>query len=262
MTGTGEGSVARVTQQKSTVPTAVLLPGTGSDDVFVRSVFATALQAVGVRILTPAPRPGSDLVSAHLAALDEHSADGPVIAGGVSLGAHLAAEWALANPGRCAGLLLALPAWTGAPSEAPAVLAATASAGLVRSLGLTRALDVSTADVPAWLAAELRRAWTGYGDGLADSLTAAIRPAPTAGELTGLDVPTGVAGFLDDPVHPVEVAREWVAALPRAALCTTRLTVVGADPAALGRAAVLAWLRAGGRLSAQPAPERRPARSS
>ncbi|TDP92065.1 hypothetical protein EV186_108278 [Labedaea rhizosphaerae] len=231
--------------------------------MFVRSVFATALQALGIPISTPAPKPGSDLVRAHLAALDEHSADGPVLAGGISLGAHLAAEWALANPGRCAGLLLALPAWTGAPSAAPAARAATASADLVRSLGLAGALDVSTADVPGWLATELRRAWTGYGEGLADALDAAIRPAPSAGELAGLDVPAGIAGFLDDPVHPIEVAREWASALPRAALCTTRLTIVGTDPAALGRAAVLAWLRAGGRVSpARQGPALRPARSS
>ena len=249
MTGTSEGSLAGVTQQKSTVPTAVLLPGTGSDDTFVRSVFATALVAVGAGILTPAPRPGSDLVSAHLAALDRYSEEGPVLVGGISLGAHLAVEWALRNPGRCAGLLLALPAWTGSPDGAPAALAAAASAELVRSLGLPRALDAATADVPEWLAVELRRAWTGYGEGLAGSLEAAIRPSPTAAELTALDIPAGVAGLLDDPVHPIEVARAWASALPRAALCTTRLAVLGTDPASLGRAAVLAWLRAGGRVS-------------
>lgn len=252
-----------VTQEKPGVRTAVLLPGTGSDDVFVRSVFATALDAVGVRVVTPAPRPGSDLVRNHLAALDRYSSDGPVVAGGISLGAHLAAEWALHNADRCAGLLLALPAWTGVPDGAPAALAAAASAGLVRSLGLPGALDVATADVPAWLAAELRRAWTGYGAELAASLEVAIRPSPTAEDLAGLAVPAGVAGLLDDQVHPIEVAEEWVSALPTAALCTTRLTTVGVDPAALGRAAVLAWLRAGGRVSpARPAPAPHPARSS
>jgi pimeloyl-ACP methyl ester carboxylesterase len=239
------------------------MPGTGSDDVFVRSVFATALDAVGVPIITPAPKPGSDLVSAHLAALDRHSEDGPVLVGGISLGAHLAVEWALRNPGRCAGVLLALPAWTGVPNGAPAALSATASADLVRSLGLAGAVDAATADVPDWLATELRRAWTGYGDGLADSLDAAIRPSPTAGELAALDVPAGVAGLLDDPIHPVEVARAWASALPRAALCTTRLAILGADPAALGRAAVLAWLRAGGKVNpAPPGQERHPGRSS
>ena len=33
----------------------------------------------------------------------------PVLVGGISFGAHLAAEWAVRNPSRCAGLVLALP---------------------------------------------------------------------------------------------------------------------------------------------------------
>lgn len=229
--------------------TAVLLPGTGSDEVFVRTVFQAPLAAIGVQVVTPAPVPGPGLVEAHLAALDRCAGDGPVLAGGISLGAHLAVEWALRNPGRCAGLLLALPGWTGSPDGAPAELAATASAALVREHGIAGALAAATAGVPPWLAQELSRAWRGYGDDLAASLVAATRPAPEAGELAGIDVPAGVAACADDPVHPLAVAREWATAMPRAALCTTRLTVVGADPAALGRAAVLAWLRAGGRVS-------------
>jgi len=57
-------------------------------------------------------------------------------------------------------------------------------------------------------------------------------------------VPAGVAALVDDPVHPSGVARRWQAALPRSALVTTRLATFGADPGALGRATVLAWLRA------------------
>ena len=57
-------------------------------------------------------------------------------------------------------------------------------------------------------------------------------------------MPVGVAALVDDPVHPLEVAQEWHAALPRSALVTTTLAAFGADPGALGRAAALAWLRA------------------
>jgi pimeloyl-ACP methyl ester carboxylesterase len=227
---------------------AVLLPGTGSDEHFVRSVFEVPFAAVCVRAVTPAPVPGPLLAEACLAALDEAAADGPVVAGGVSFGAHLAAEWALANPGRCAGLVLALPGWLGTPGEAPGAVSARAGAELVRGRGVDGALAVATEGAPEWLAAELVRSWRGYGDGLADSLAAAAgRPAPTPAELAGLDVPVGIASCVDDPIHPTAVAEEWRAALPRAALCTTRLDIVGADPEALGRAAVLAWLRAGGR---------------
>jgi pimeloyl-ACP methyl ester carboxylesterase len=236
--------------QSADIDLAVLLPGTGSDDVFVRSVFDVPLAAVGIRTVAPCPSPGASLGESLLAALDtasEHSTSG-VLAGGISFGAHLAAEWAVRNPGRCAGLLLALPAWNGSPDDSPAALSARLGADAVRTNGTEAALRTVGESVDPWLVDELGRAWRGYGDELADSLrAAATRPAPTLEELSTLDIPVGVAGCTDDKVHPVSVARAWVDAMPRAALCTTRLDIVGADPEALGRAAVLAWLRAGGR---------------
>jgi pimeloyl-ACP methyl ester carboxylesterase len=229
---------------------AVLLPGTGSDEVFVRSVFEIPLAAVGVRTVAPPPRPGPGLGEAYLAALDEAAelSTKRVLAGGVSFGAHLAGEWALRNPDRCAGLLLALPAWSGEPGDSPAAVSARLGADAVRANGVETALADLHASVDPWLAAELGRAWRGYGEGLADSLRAAGgRPAPTLAELGKLDMPAGVAGCADDQVHPLAVAKEWTAALGRAQLRTTRLDIIGADPEALGRAVVLAWLRAGGR---------------
>jgi pimeloyl-ACP methyl ester carboxylesterase len=224
-----------------------MLPGTGSDDVFVRSVFEIPLAAVGVRTVTPAPVPGHRLAEAHLSALDEAARDEPVLAGGVSFGAHLAAEWAVRNPERCAGLVLALPAWHGAPGDAPAARSALLSADDVRRLGLAGALDGVVASAPSWIAEELCRAWPRYGDALAGSLElAAGRAAPTLEQLAAVRVPAGIAACVDDPIHPAATADEWASALPHAAVHTTRLEIVGADPEALGRAAVLAWVRAGG----------------
>src|SRR5947209_7173362 len=161
---------ARVTQPpivpSGTADTAVLLPGTGSDEVFVRSVFEIPLAAVGVRALTPRPQPGPGLAAAFLAALDraaEDSTRGVVLAGGISFGAHLAVEWALGNPKRCSGLLLALPAWNGTPGDSPAALSARLGADTVRAEGVEAALRPVR---QLWLAAELRRAWHGYGDRL------------------------------------------------------------------------------------------------
>lgn len=223
--------------------TAIMLPGTGSDDVFVRSVFEIPLAAAGLTLMAPPPSPGPSLAAAALSVMSD--LPGPIVAGGISFGAHLAAEWAVANPARCAGLVLALPAWHGRPGSAPASRSALLSAAQVRSLGVAGALSGSS--MPAWLSAELSRAWRGYGSGLAESLElAASRPAPTLAELASLDVPVGIAACADDPIHPAFVAAEWAAALPRAHVCTTRLPVVGADPEALGRAAVLAFLRAAG----------------
>jgi pimeloyl-ACP methyl ester carboxylesterase len=229
--------------------TAVLIPGTGSDEVFVRSVYEIPLAAVGIPAVMPAPHPGTGLGEAYLAELDAAAARNPdgILAGGISFGAHLAAEWALRNPGRCAGLLLALPAWHGDPGDSPAAVAARLAADTVRAEGLESALTSLTGSADAWLAKELARAWRGYGDGLADSLRAAAdRPAPTLDDLATLDIPAGIAGCPDDQVHPLTVAREWTKALNQAELRTTRLDIIGADPEALGRATVLAWLRAAG----------------
>jgi pimeloyl-ACP methyl ester carboxylesterase len=66
--------------------------------------------------------------------------------------------------------------------------------------------------------------------------------APTCGELERLTVPMGVASATDDPVHPLEVGLEWVAAAPRAALRTVTLEEMGVDPSALGKACVAALL--------------------
>jgi hypothetical protein len=69
---------------------------------------------------------------------------------------------------------------------------------------------------------------------------AACFVAPTCGQLEGLAVPMGVAAATDDPVHPVEVAIEWVAAAPRAALRTVTLDEMGVDPGVLGAACLAA----------------------
>jgi pimeloyl-ACP methyl ester carboxylesterase len=226
---------------------AVLLPGSGSDDVFVTEAFAEPLASAGVGLFAPRPRPGPGVVDQLRAELNLAAARyGRVLAGGVSLGAHLAASWAASDPGRCAGLLVALPAWTGVPGDAPASVAGVAAAKAISSAGLESALSGTRAGAPAWLADELDRAWRGYGPALADSLrVAASTPGPVPDELRRLDLPVGVVALTDDPLHPLDVARAWVAALPRAALVTTTLAAIGRDRRALGRAAVLAWLRAG-----------------
>ncbi|WP_237047992.1 alpha/beta fold hydrolase [Lentzea guizhouensis] len=215
------------------VETVVLLPGTASDAVFVRSVFADPLSQVGAVIHTPHVR----TLSERLTALENAAGEHPIVVGGVSLGAHVAASWAVRNPDRCAGLVLALPAWNGTPDGAPAALAARASAGIVAAHGV----DAALAGTSGWLRHELHRAWHGYGDQLVPHLTeAAGSAAPTLEELRSLDVPTGIVGCVDDPVHPVGVARAWAEALPRAVLVETTLD---AYPHALGRA-VQAWQEA------------------
>lgn len=233
----------------------MVLPGAGSSAEFVRRAFARPLREAGYALVAPAPVPGSDLVAASFRALDAAAAEyGPRLrlVGGVSLGAHTAVRWTAARctsacgtgphaasataapdrtgadrpaaapaaPPACPieldGLVLALPAWTGAPG---AVAAATAaSADLVERLGTAAALAAAGTAV-GWVAAELAAAWPAYGDGLAASLrAAAAAPGPTLAELAALPVPAGLVTFADDPLHPAAVAQEWAAAIPRAAV--------------------------------------------
>ncbi|MCV7278622.1 alpha/beta hydrolase [Mycolicibacterium flavescens] len=224
--------------------TTVLLPGTGSDDDFVYRAFSAALHAEGATVVTPAPQPHR-LVAGYREVLDEAARSGPVAVGGVSIGAAVATAWALAHPGRAVGVLAALPAWTGSPLTAPAAAAARHSATLLRRDGIAAATATMRAGSPPWLADELSRSWLGQWPALPDAMEeAAGYVAPTIAELGRLTVPMGIAAAVDDPVHPIEVAAEWAAAVPRAALRTLTLDELGADPARLGAACVAALLEA------------------
>lgn len=226
--------------------TAVLLPGTGSDDDYLRRAFGEPLRRAGVTLAAHRPQPHR-LIPAYLAELDDAAQAGPVLVGGVSIGAAVAAAWALHHPGRAVGVLAALPAWTGSPEAAPAALAARYSAGQLRADGLAAVIAALHASSPAWLADELTRSWTAQWPGLPDALEqAAGYTAPTAAELATLTVPLGVAGAVDDAVHPLTVAQDWAATAPRAALRTVTLDQIGADPTALGAAALAALLAAAG----------------
>ncbi|KAA8958313.1 alpha/beta hydrolase [Mycobacterium sp.] len=220
--------------------TVVVLPGTGSDDVYVDRAFAGPLRGVGARILAPPPEPGG-LIDCYRAALDDAARRGPIAVGGISLGAAVAAAWALAHPETTVAVLAALPAWTGTPDGAPAARAARHSADHLRRDGLAAATTQLRASSPPWLAEELTRSWRRLWPYLPDALEeAADYVAPTRAELARLDVPMGIAAATDDPVHPFEVGVAWAAAAPRASVCTVTLAQIGADPAALGAACLAA----------------------
>ncbi|HEY2207554.1 MAG TPA: alpha/beta hydrolase [Pseudonocardia sp.] len=231
--------------------TALLLPGGGSDEVFVRTVFTEPLRAVGASVRTPPFRPGSGVVDGYLEELDAAARKGaPLLVGGVSLGAQVAARWAAARCRSSAGdipvgLLLALPAWTGCPDGAPGAVAAALGAAAVRRDGLDAVVETTRYGTPDWLGNELSRAWRRHDGFLADSLSVTARtPGPTEAELAALRVPVGLVGLRDDPVHPWSVAARWHELLPCSALVGTTLGAFGRDRATVGRAAVLAWLRA------------------
>ncbi|GLE53695.1 alpha/beta hydrolase [Mycobacterium montefiorense] len=220
--------------------TTVLLPGTGSDDVYVNRAFSGPLRNAGARLVTPAPRPDR-LVDGYLSALDDAARDGRIAVGGISIGAAVAAAWALAHPGQTVAVLAALPAWAGAPGSAPAALAARYSASQLRADGLAATTAQMQASSPVWLAEELTRSWLAQWPLLPDAMDeAAAYVAPSCDELHKLAAPLGVAAAVDDPIHPLQAGVDWVAAAPRAGLRTVTLDQIGADSAALGAACLAA----------------------
>ncbi len=218
----------------------VLLPGTGSDNDYVCRAFASPLGGVGAKVLAQPPQPGH-LIDGYLAALDNAARSGPIAVGGVSIGAAVAAAWALANPDHAVAVLAALPPWTGEPGTAPAAEAARYSARQLRRDGLTATTMQMRASSPSWLAEELTRSWRGQWPQLPDAMEeAAAYVAPSCAELERLAAPLGIAAAVDDPIHPLEVGVKWAAAAPHAALRTVTLDQIGADPAALGAACLAA----------------------
>ncbi len=218
----------------------VLLPGTGSDDDYVYRAFSGPLQTVGALLAAPPPRPDR-LIDGYLSALDDAAREGPIAVGGVSIGAAVAAAWALAHPARAIAVLAALPAWAGAPGSAPAALAARHSASRLRAEGLAATTTQMRASSPPWLADELARSWRAQWPQLPDAMEeAAAYVAPSCADLTRLAAPLAVVAAVDDPIHPLQVAVDWVDAAPRAALRTVTLDQMGVDTAALGAACLAA----------------------
>ena len=239
----GPGTIGEVGVDLSGV-TTVLLPGTGSDDDYVRRAFSGPLQQAGALLVAPAPRP-ERLIDGYLSALDDAARVGPVCVGGISIGAAVATAWALAHPDRTVAVLAALPAWAAAAEAAPAALAARHTASQLRADGLATTTGQMRASSPPWLADELARSWRAQWPQLPDAMDeAAAYVAPNRAELAGLAAPLAVAAAVDDPIHPLRVGVEWVDAAPRAALRTVTLDEIGSDPAALGAACLAALAEA------------------
>jgi pimeloyl-ACP methyl ester carboxylesterase len=247
---------------------ALLAHGAGSSADFVRRAFGGPLAAAGWRLASYDLRGhGRSTAVQDAARLDvaAHAADlstlaerlGATLLGGVSIGAHAAvrATSAASEADRVLardGLLLALPAWTGAPDIVAAANAVQA-AELARD-GTAPVLDRICRDHPGWVADELAAAWPHHD---VNSFVAVLRglaasAAPTPAELRRIDVPVGLVALRDDPMHPADVAHRWAAALPRAVVAEVDFSAPEADRAVLGAAAITAWRRATQKLSASP----------
>lgn len=225
----------------------VLLPGTGSDADYLRRALAGPLARAGATVLCATPEPAR-LVRSYHDALDRALARarerGPgestrIAVGGVSIGAALAARWALAHPADTVAVLAVLPPWTGAANDAPAAFSARHTAATLRRDGLEATTAAMRRSSPCWLADELSRSWRAQWPELPDAMEeAAGFAAPTADELRGLPVPMAVVAAPDDPIHPLSVAQDWASWAPRAALRCVHLEEFGPRPELLGQACV------------------------
>ncbi|MDH6291179.1 alpha/beta fold hydrolase [Rhodococcus opacus] len=218
---------------------AVVLPGTGSDADFVARAFTEPLTCRGVRTAAVEPDPRR-VVGSYVDALDAAAAQhGRILVGGVSIGAAVALQWAGSHPDHVAGVLAALPAWTGTAADAPAAASARYTAARLRADGLEQVTAEMIASSPPWLGRELAKSWRSQWPHLPAALDEASEyHAPGAGDLERITVPVGIAAATDDAVHPLEVAREWSERLPHAGLVTVTLDEIGADPAILGYASL------------------------
>jgi len=215
------------------------LPGTGSDADFARRAFGPACAARDLPFLAVEPDP-RDVVASCRAALDTAARSGPVLAAGISLGAAIAVEWACARAESAFGVIAALPAWTGADtSGCPAARSAAGTAAQLRADGLEAVIERMRAGSPDWLAAALTQSWRAQWPDLPRALDEAAAYAwPTPDTLAALPVPAAIVAAVDDPVHPLAVAEDWSALIPRANLHRITLDELGADPAILGTRAL------------------------
>jgi pimeloyl-ACP methyl ester carboxylesterase len=251
--GATGGTLAVAEIGSPSAPAWVMAHGIGSSARFVAAAFAPAVQAAGRRLVVYDLRGhGASLAARDPAAhhLDVHGADlaavvadaGPLeLLGGVSLGAHAAVR-ALRHGVRPRRLLACLPAWLGTASRGhgphaaiAARLAAVGISGIVADLRREPALA-------GWLR---RTLVTDYSRHDERSLAAALTSldggdAPTEAELAAIDVPLAVVGWPDDPGHPLEVARRWVALAPSAGLVTVTIDELEAGVERLGERAVAA----------------------
>ncbi|GAB17917.1 hypothetical protein GOEFS_042_00080 [Gordonia effusa NBRC 100432] len=220
----------------------VAMPGTGSDADYVRRAFGRAASTLGIDLI--ALEPTANLVGGYLDGLaDAVRTHRRILVGGVSIGASIATSWALRNTPTCAGVLAALPPWTGDPGESVAAASALATASALRRDGLNATVEAMVAGSPGWLADELTRSWRRLYPDLLDQLDAAASfVGPTLAELAGLDVPLAITVATDDPIHPVGVGRSWASAAPHTALREVTLTEWGTNAALLGDNCARGWL--------------------
>lgn len=173
------------------------------------------------------PEPSIASFSDHVAALAE-TLGGPVVLGGISMGAAIASRLAVTRPDLVRALVLVRPAWV--TGSAPDNLAPNAEVGaLLARLPADQAQaafgDSATARNLAATAPDNLTSLKGFFtraplDATAHLLTAisADGPGITPADLAALSIPTLICATSDDAIHPVAHAEALAQMIPKARL--------------------------------------------
>jgi pimeloyl-ACP methyl ester carboxylesterase len=160
----------------------------------------------------------------------EQSGQGPVIIGGISMGAAIAMRIAVLRPDLVRGLILARPAWSlsaGPPNMLPNAEVGALLASLDRNEARSIFEKSETARRLAAEAPDNLASLMGFFEREPQHVTAALLqaisadgPGVTASQLRSIKVPTLVIGHGMDAVHPLALAEELAAVIPGARLAT------------------------------------------
>ncbi len=171
------------------------------------------------------PQPGLAKFTDDLAALAD-SLGGPVIVGGISMGASLAVRLAVMRPDLVSGLLLVRPAWltdAAPPNMLPNAEVALALMRLPVAEAREAFLSSPTAARLAVESPDNLASLTGFFDRAPVSRTAILLnaisrdgPQVTASDLQALRVRALVAGCAEDSIHPLALSQKLAAMIPQA----------------------------------------------
>jgi pimeloyl-ACP methyl ester carboxylesterase len=160
-----------------------------------------------------------------IALLLDHLGIKQAFVGGVSMGAGIALAFGLRWPTRALGLIVSRPAWLDRPQPQNLEFAGIL-AELIERYGVDQAWQAFERtscyrDLYRVHPASASSLLTTIKSADPDLLKAMYRAMPAStpvrsiAEVHGMRLPTLLIGTLNDPIHPIEIAECWSAAIPR-----------------------------------------------
>lgn len=159
---------------------------------------------------------------------------GPVMIGGISMGAAIALRIAVTRPDLIRGLLLVRPAWL--TECAPANMQPNQEVGQLMARGQPQSAFAGSATARhlAQVAPDNLTSLLGFFDRAPQAVTAALLcaiatdgPGVSRADLAALRLPARVCGTTRDAVHPLQLARDLAGLIPAARF--TELPPKGTD---------------------------------